>query len=99
MPGHRNPLRISGLVDTIQGFMSNLKGKSNVSNVSETLAKEKDYDIPMVDLVIQVSIDYYLVARGRFVDADSVAVHRGEWVAQDGCHRLRRPVFYRKARR
>jgi hypothetical protein len=56
MPGHRNPLGISGLADQIQGAVS--KAKSNmhsVTDVTKALAKDKSFDIPYVDLHIQVS--------------------------------------------
>jgi hypothetical protein len=56
MPGHRNPLGISGLADQIHDAMS--KAKSNMhdlSDVTKTLAKDKNFNIPYVDLHIQVS--------------------------------------------
>ncbi|KZP16054.1 kinase-like protein, partial [Athelia psychrophila] len=54
MPGHRNPFGISGLVDTIQGWGRKTKSKGdNMSEVTKRLAGSAEYDIPMVDLVIQ----------------------------------------------
>lgn len=56
MPGHRNPLGMSGLVDQIQDAVS--KAKSNVHNVAEitkSFAQENNIHISYVDLIFQVS--------------------------------------------
>jgi len=56
MPGHRNPLGMSGLADQIQDAVSTAKSHMrNVSDVAKTLAQDKNFDIPYVDLRIQVS--------------------------------------------
>jgi hypothetical protein len=56
MPGHRNPLGVSGLADQIQDAVS--KTKSNihhVADITKSLARDKNFDIPFVDLHIKVS--------------------------------------------
>jgi hypothetical protein len=56
MPGHRNPLGMSGLADQIQDAVSTAKSHMrNVSDVAKSLAQDKNFDIPYVDLRIQVS--------------------------------------------
>lgn len=55
MPGHRNPLGMSGLADQIQDAVSTAKSHKHVSDVVKTLAQDKSFDIPCVDLRIQVS--------------------------------------------
>jgi hypothetical protein len=55
MPGHRNPLGMSGLADQIQDAVSTAKSHKHISDVVKTLAQDKSFDIPCVDLRIQVS--------------------------------------------
>lgn len=56
MPGHRNPLGMAGLIDQIHGAVSKAKSNAhNVSDITKTLAKENNFDIPHVDLVFQVA--------------------------------------------
>jgi hypothetical protein len=56
MPGHRNPLGISGLADQIQDAVSTAKSHiHNVGDVAKTLAHDQNFEIPYVDLRIQVS--------------------------------------------
>lgn len=55
MPGHRNPLGISGALDHFHEAVTKAKSNAhNMKDVTKAYAKDVDFDIPHVDLVFQV---------------------------------------------